>query len=384
MSDASGPRLLKAGEFDEVMALLDRYFNYERGGMAARLPFVYDPDRPERHAVITVDGEIVSHVACTPQRLVAGDAAVDCWGIGGVATAKPHRGNGYMGELLAFWLDRMDEVDVPLSDLGGDRRRYGHFGWERAGSEVAFTISERYAPDSAAVEGDGEVRTYEGSDELLDGLCRLHGEHELRVERDRERSRTIYDKRGLETLCYGDDGELRAYLCLSRESRERTIREFGGDSGGVIALLAHLFEHYDLPELRAYAHPEHPLSGTFARYAGRWRVAPSRSLTIRDLPRLVEAYAGRLERKWERAARVAEGEFTLGIEGDPTGVRLSYGPKSLSVETVTGGDVDHALDRRTACRLLFGRGWEVPNHVGDSVLDAVFPLEFYIWPLERV
>ncbi|MCL7417570.1 MAG: GNAT family N-acetyltransferase, partial [Halalkalicoccus sp.] len=120
MATESEPRLLRSDEFDELTALLDRCFAYERGGMAARFPFVYDPERPERHAVVEVDGEIVSHAACIPESLLVGaGATVDCCGIGGVATAKPHRGDGYMSALLEFWLDRIDADDVSLTELGG-------------------------------------------------------------------------------------------------------------------------------------------------------------------------------------------------------------------------------------------------------------------------
>lgn len=382
MADAE-PRLLHPGEFDELMTTLDRYFSYERGGMAARLPFVYDRDRPERHAVITVDGTIVSHVACVPQTFVVGESAsVECHGIGGVATTKPHRGNGYMTALLEFWLDRMADGDVPLAELGGNRERYGHFGWERAGREARYRITPRSAPENGT---DGDVTVYDGGDDALGTLRALHGEHDLRVRRDRETARAIYGQRGLETLISSDErGDPRAYVCLSRESRDRTIREFGGTAAGIEALVSYLFEWYDLDSLTAYTHPTHPLDDRLVAMSTWWRTQPPRLVNVRDLPGLLEAYASPLERRWERLPRVLEGELTLGIDGEGTAARLAYGPDGLAVVGVDD-DPELQLSRRAAARLLFGAGGRQESVAAEyPVLDALLPLDYYVWHTEHV
>lgn len=383
MSAKSGPRLLRPGEFEELTALLDRCFAFERGGMAARLPFVYDPDRPERHAVVEVDGEIVSHVACVPESLVIGtDATIDCCGIGGVATAKPHRGNGYMSELLEFWLDRLDADGVPLAELGGDRQRYGRFGWERAGRELVYTITSRSAPEPTL---DGAVAVYDGSAADFETIRRLHRRRSLRVDRDRRVARSVYDQRGLETILYRDEGgDLRAYVCLSREGRDGELREFGGDEAGIETLLSELFARIDLNALAVYAHPTHAHTELFERYAAKWRFRPPRLANVRDLPAVVTACADPLERRWTRRSIGWEGELTLGIESDGTAVRLTADSDRLTIEPVSAVP-ELAMDRREAARLLFGgncrRGTIAEEY---PLLDALFPLEYYVWPTERV
>lgn len=381
MSTVDGPRLLRPGEFDELMALLDRYFHYERDGMAARLPVVYDRDRPERHAVIAVDGEIASHVACVPETLSVGeDATIECRGIGGVATAKPHRGNGYMSRLLEFWLERMADEGVSLSELGGNRERYGRFGWERAGREVVYTVTERSAPDRSA---DGTVTVYDGDDGDLSLLRSIHGDEPYRVVRDRETARAVYGQRGLETLVYRD-GETTAYVALSRESRNRSIREFGGDAAGLEALVAALFERYDLAELDAFVPPRHPHNECFGRLSSRWKTRPPRSLNVRSLPALCSSFADQLERRWERRPLALEGSLSLGIAGDEGCVRLTYDPDSFAVEPASC-EPDLSLSRRTATRLLFGgAGRAATLRNAHPILEAVTPLEYYVWHSERV
>lgn len=383
MSAKSGPRLLRTGEFEELTALLDRCFAFERGGMAARLPFVYDPDLPERHAVVEVDGEIVSHAACVPESLAVGaDATIDCCGIGGVATAKPHRGNGYMSALLEFWLDRLDADGVPLVELGGDRQRYGRFGWEPAGRELVYTITPRSAPEGSF---DGELVVADGSDDVLESVRQLHRAHSLRIHRDRETARLVYGQRGLETFLYRDaSGDPRAYGCLSREQRDRELREFGGDAVGMEALLSALFGRIDMDTLTVFAHPSHPRAELFENHASKWRLRPPRLLNVRDLPAVVGAYAGLLRRRWERDSIACEGDLTLGIDGDETAVRLTWEPNRLDIEVVAD-DPSLLVDRREAARLLFGGNCRRERLADEyRILDALFPLECYLWHTQHV
>lgn len=382
MPAINGPRLLESTEFDELMTVLDRCFSYERGGMAARFPYVYNPEYPERHAVMTINGEIVAHVACVPETLSIGDGnTVSCSGIGGVATAKPQRGNGYMSRLLEFWLDRTDEQEVPLVELGGDRKRYGRFGWELAGRDVIYTID----PGSVfAMSTEGDVSVYRGDEPTLRALRRLHRRDPLRIVRDGETARTIYDQRGLETLVYNDGEGAQAYLSFSRTGRRRSIREIGGDIEGIESLLAYLFERYDSETLSAYVHPTARYNELLGMVASRWRTQPSRLLNVRDLAVLTQAYAPILERRWNRCSSTAEGTITLGIDGDETAIRVAYGPGSLSV-TPLESNPELVLDRRAMTRLLFG-GEGRMNRLKSAypVLDALFPIDYYVWYSERV
>lgn len=383
MPEIAGPRLLRSDEFDDLMSLLDRYFAYECGGMAARLPFVYDRQRPKRHAVITVDDQIVSHAACVPETLRIGTGVtVECCGIGGVATAKPHRGNGYMSRLLEFWLERMADDGVPLAELSGNRERYGHFGWERAGREITYSITARSAPD---VPIEGEVRAYDGTSSDLNTLLSLHRQDPLRVERDRERAQVIYGQRGLETFVYAEsDADTRAYVSLSNESRDWTIREFGGDSKGLQVLVSYLFNWYDLNTLTVYAHPTHPHNKLFHEISSSWRTQPPRLLNILDFSALLTSYAEPLKRRWKQSELAGKGTLTLGVEGSQTAVRLAYDSDDLAIETVEDNP-DLSMNRRAATRLLFGAGGchELPSSE-YSVLDVLLPLEYYVWRTEYV
>ncbi|WP_323173421.1 GNAT family N-acetyltransferase [Natrialba sp. PRR66] len=382
MADTESPRLATADDFHEMTALLDRHFAYERYGMAARLPFCYDSERSERHAIIEKDGEIVSHIAAIPQTLVVGEGTVECWGIGGVATDKRYRGNGYMSQLLEFWLDRMDDAGVPLSELSGNRQRYNHFGYENAGAELRYTISKRSFATTPEPAVDTVV-THDGSDAHLEVLRGIHGQEPYRVRRDRERSRITFGQRGLETLLYKDDSD-PAYLSLTRESRSRTIKEFGGSEHGLEALLGHVLAMYDLNDLTACVHPRHPLDDVFHRHSRFWQQRPHRKLNIRDLSALLEAFEGQFERRWRDGDRTETGEISLALEEEEAAVQLSYGPGRVTVERVAD-DPDLSLDRISMTGLLFGfHDRKRTLRQQDPFLEATLPLQFYIWPTEHV
>lgn len=390
MSDPDGPRLATPEDYPEMTALLDRYFAKERGGMEARLPFAYDRERCDRHAIVVEDGRVVSHVAAVPQTLSVGSDDVECWGIGGVATDRRYRGEGHMRSLMEFWLDRMDEQDVPLSDLSGDRQRYGHYDYEMAGTECRFRIDDRsYDGEPTAAE---RVVSLDDTDDLHSTVREIHEAEPHRVVRDWTESRTVLGKRGLETLVYLPDAATAsgqaddagpAYVSLTMESRSRVVEEFGGSADSFDRLLGHLLAVYDLDELTVRAPPWHSLEPVLARHSRFWSARPHRKLRICDFPAVLNAFGAQLEERWVESGHTEAGEVVLGVE-DGGSVGIGYGPDGVSVESATGA-ADVELDRRTVTSLLFGMEGRCSElRSGDPFLESVLPLRFFVWPSEHV
>lgn len=374
MVDIEGPRLARPDEFPPMMELVDRCFHCERGGMAARLPFVYDEKYPEHHAVILRDGRIVAHAAAIPQMLAVGDGTVDCRGIGGVATDRRYRGEGYMGDLIRFWLD---QVDVPLLELGGDRQRYGHFGWENGGREFRYRVTERSLPGTTP---SVSVQRYNDHSDVLDTLHEIHEEDPYRVDRDHETSAQVFGSRGSETLFAG--GDESGYLIFDREDSDAYVTEFGGTARGVKGLLGTVFDRFDVDALTVLTPPRHRLNSVLKQVSASWKCTVLRKLNVRDLPSLLNGFESQMARRWTRR-ETGRGELTFGIDGDPDAVRLRYGDK-FAVERTTD-DPEISFDRREMTQFLFGCPDQMFNQrEAHPVLDIVFPLKYYIWTSERV
>lgn len=377
MTEAEGPRRARPEEFEELARTADWFFDFEAGGYRARWPQAFDDSEPLPHAIVRVDGEIVSHVAAIPQTLVVGETELECWGITGVGTLPPHRGNGHMGQLLSFWVEQMDAQDVPLSDLNGDRLRYNRYGWELAGREAFYRMSGRLFDGEPTVAD--AVRPYAGTAADRAFVREIHEREPLRIVRDEGDYVERFDKRGIETLLYDVDGE-RAYVCFERENSSREVTEFGGDERGVETLLGHVLVAYDTDTVVVRAHPEHESTRLFRTLADRWRIEPHRLLNVRDLRAVVAAFAPRLTDRWR--PRFGEGTVTLGIEGGEA-VALQYGPEGVTASPCKS-DPDVELDRLAMTRLLFGAAADRPGVDADSFLAAALPLSFYLWRTDAV
>lgn len=375
MADIDGPRRARPDEFPELLDLIDRCFRQRRGGMADRLPFVYNAGHPERHAIVRQDGEVVAHAAAIPQTFAVGGGEVACAGIGGVATDPRYRGNGHMSALLEFWLE---ECDDPLFELGGDRVRYGRYGWENGGQEFRYRITSRTLPDSLP---DLEVSAYDGSDEQLAFLRGLHAEEPYRVKRSPSQSARVYDRTDTETLL--TTGPDPAYLSVDRTSSDATVREFGGSARGIEGVLGKAFDRLALDAVTVFTPPGHELNPTFRQASAGWQQTPFRKLNIRDLEGALSGFAPQMARRLGDRG-VSPTSVTLGIAGDDDPVRIQYDGERVTVER-TDDEPTVSLDRRELVLLLFS----YREHLSDlrdrhPLLDAVCPLTYYIWPAERV
>ena len=371
-----GPRLADSAELPEILALADRCFNRTRGEIGAQWSHCYDADRPERHAVIYADGELVSHAACVENTLVVGDARLPYWGLSGVATDPRYRGRGHMTRLVEFWLDRMDH---PLASLGGDRQRYGRFGWELVGCQRIYRVTDRSLDADPPAE---HVERFDGSSKAVEFVLDLYRTQRFRVERDPEALRTRFGRSHLETVLYTEPGA-EAYLTFTRGGREVRVVEVNGAEVGVRALLAHVFDAYAKSTLNCALHPSDPLNPLFGSpdVSASYRTRPLRFLNIRDLPRVLEVFEGRLEQQWrEKGSPDTAGELTLGIEGDEDAARLAW-DDGVTVERISG-EPDLELDRRDAARVVFGPVETV--EIGHSFLEAVTPVPFAIPMPDRV
>lgn len=382
MSSAiDGPRLARPEEFRETMALTERCFGFDRGGLERRMPHCFDEARPDRHAIVKRDGAVVSHVACVPATLRAGGATVECPGIAGVATDPDHRGSGYMTRLLEFWLDRLDSWDVPLVELEGDRLGYGRFGWENAGREDRYRITDRsFAAESV---GTATVRRYRDPPDL-EPIMEIHERERYRVVRDRRRYERLFDQQDLETLIA--DGDRSAYLSY-RGTDPASVVEFGGSREGVATLLAAVLE--SATELEVYTHPHHPLVPLFCDVATGWETVPHRKLNVLDLPGTLEAYEPLLADRWSTIVDdfgTVSGSVTLAIDEPSTteAATIRYDDTGVRVERTTR-EPDVTLDRSTMTRLLFGSPdacW--PIRCSRPFMRTVLPLEYYFWRTETI
>lgn len=178
---------LTAADFEEAMDLLNYAFAFSHGphDFPALLPKVYRPT--DRHMgcnyAIRRGGRLAAMAGVFPLVWRVGGAALRVAGIGGVSTHPRHRGAGLMTTLMRHCVRESRAAGYALSFLTGRRRRYGHFGYERCGTDLRFTL-ERDDLQAAGVGGTRiGFRRLTGGDPLLPDAIRLHAGQRLRCER---------------------------------------------------------------------------------------------------------------------------------------------------------------------------------------------------------
>lgn len=203
-------RFVQEDEIEKLQRFLERCYGHCRDYFLRYHP-VLQEIAPDCSLILDQDGDILSHVGVYPLNLEVGPAQVMCGGIGGVASAMEHRGQGYMAQLMQASIRHMREMGWPLSVLWGDRQRYGHLGYETCGVKYILRITRR-SLERAGIKPSTTVREVDKSSPVI-------------IERLRQLSAAV--EFGVERPKLG--------LLLSRP----TIRVFMGDEGYLISTREH-------------------------------------------------------------------------------------------------------------------------------------------------
>lgn len=132
-------------EYDALLSLLDKVFGFpskRTEGFLDLLPKLYKKEYTptENNLVLEYNGELVGAVGMYERYISVGGEKLKAIGIGNVACREDMRGGGVMTKLMKAATSEIISRNADLSDLGGRRHRYGHFGYECAGRAYNFDI----------------------------------------------------------------------------------------------------------------------------------------------------------------------------------------------------------------------------------------------------
>ncbi|MDK1032431.1 MAG: GNAT family N-acetyltransferase [Planctomycetia bacterium] len=403
-----GPLRATLDDFDTIIELVDVCFPGDRltGGMLARWPHCYIR-RPEklRNSIIMKDGRrVISFVGVIDQSLVVGGDELRIAGISGVATHPKYRGKGFMAKVLSAVRRVMRKDGYAVSDLGGDVQRYGAFGWELAGRCWNFQITPRSFlwEDSGAQSAgtaaaqlqvslakDIAARQCDGLDQIIE----LHQQSQTPIlKRSWELSQTVFGRIGKKVwTARNPRGELVAYLAATPgDDSTYSIDEFGGQSAGVEAILAHLIRDLKAEALTVRSPIRDAMNETFFRLSTAWQVACMRLVKLVDITRTLKGFASQLAERCRD--RKLSGRHVVHFDVTRTAQQCTmefsaHGAKVLLQDEPPADAPVIALTEREMTRLLFGPG--SPSTVAllpkeAKFLDALLPLDFYISGLESV
>jgi predicted N-acetyltransferase YhbS len=136
---------LGAADFEEAVDFLNLVFGtHGPHDFELLLPKLYrrDDECMGWNRAVKEGGRIRAIVGLFPLSWQVGDTQLKMGGIGGVSSHPRCRGAGYMKALMLDCVDTMRREGQHLSWLGGQRQRYGYFGYERCGVGLEYRVSK--------------------------------------------------------------------------------------------------------------------------------------------------------------------------------------------------------------------------------------------------
>ncbi len=387
VASLTGPMRASLEDIDSLIQLLDECFPRDRalGGMLPRWPHCFRKENIRNSLIIKDGTKVVSHVGCVDQTVMLERGKVRVAGISGVATKPEYRGMGLMTKILLYTEDFLKQQGYALSDLGGDRQRYGHFGWELAGRVWQFNLTARSLA-SQDEPGGYEVLRYSATPDEVDRTLALNRRQRIGVRRDRKLHSLLLGRLGKEVLLAKKKRVIQAYAVIERQEKWAHVGEFAGATDGVHSILVHLVglgaESISVPSPWS-----HPANEMLMGVSSSWQVNCLRNIKIIDLLATVEAFSAQICKRYRDLGLVSTRTLTFGIEGEPHAVKVRFSRRGTKARQVPVGKDAIVLPRREMAQFLFGP-WS-PGAIADlradaRFLDGLFPLDFHIWHNEMV
>jgi len=345
---------LRADDFEDAMDFMNLVFSAHGPiDFTQILPVLYQPDDELMgyNWAVRENGRIRAVVGSFPMQWQLGDTTLEVAGIGGVSSHPRARGAGYMRQLMQHCVQRMRDEKKHLSWLGGQRQRYGYFGYEKCGTAHTFSLDKSnlrhvYAGTTSAIR----FRALAAGDSThVKSAKALYDAQPFRRLRPLESFHSMLCSwRYRPQIALASDGRMLGYLVASPNGD--TISELFAVEEG----------RPDLEIARAWTEQQ---SGHGVRFT-----LPPWHRLVRPLGQSAESFSTGTTGNWQvfdwvttlnallkvRAAMgpLVDGKTVVAIEG--------YGPISLEVAggeavcTRSDAAADLSVDACTAHRLFFG------------------------------
>ncbi len=363
----------ETNDYQAIQRFLEDAYGHSWNFFPLFYPSVWRKETTDfRHILLVREkGQILSLVRIFPLKLILGKVTLPVAGIGGVATSPRDRGRGYMTALMNQAVQIMHQEGFPLSILWGDRHRYCHFGYENAGTVLEVQIGARGLQKISTPELP--VHRYLGEKKVLARIYSLYQENPFRKERTLEEMSRLQERSGLLTYYVEQEKQL-AYISFSGERTANAVFEFGGRAHLLVTILKYYQARFGVPTFVLSYPGVESVPEEILQVASCWWFKTAGMLRIVDLKKLLQCYRLYLEDVFPEKGEIIfkrGGQQALKLSREKGKLSIKNGryPESLS------------LSEEQLTRLLFGPGnWLQQN----TVARQIFPLPFFVWPLDHI
>ncbi len=333
--------------------------------------------------IVKEDDEIKAAIGCYPNEVVAAGRKLKVMGIGNVAVTRDCRGKGYMIDLMNMALDVMKEEDYDYSLLGGQRQRYGFFGYEPAGYSYGFYVGKGNARRILGKEAESGYTVREVTENDTEVISRIKAINEADASyavRSEEMMVDILQSwRNVPYAAF--DGEVfKGYFVASRYGKN--VCELKAEKlEDTLRLIMSALEFCEKEEIHFCL----PVFDTercdyMSKICGNSNIYNTDMINIMNFGRFIEAF---LSIKAERM-NLCSGTLNVLIHGYKTDESLAITVDGKNVTVMpTDAKPDFELEHRDAIRFLLGLYSKERNEL-PAFAQGWFPLDFYAAGLDNV
>ncbi len=345
---------LRGEDFEDAIDFMNLVFGAHGPiDFAQLLPALYQPT--DEHMgwnwAVREDGRIRAVVGSFPMQWHLGETTLEMAGIGGVSSHPRARGAGYMRQLMQHCVERMHEEKKQLSWLGGQRQRYGYFGYEKCGTEHSFSLDKTnlrhvYGSETSSIH----FRELQANDRThIQGAIELHSAQPFRCLRASERFHSLLCSwHHRPHIALAPDGRMIGYL-VANQSGDLVSELFAVEEGQPDLQIARAWvEKQSGNSVRFELEPWHRLVPQLGQLAESFSTNATGNWQIFDWVSTLDA----LMKVRATMGPLVAGEVVIEIEG--------YGVLALQAEgesarcSASTKPVDLIVDAFTAHRLLCG------------------------------
>ena len=204
---------------NDIIDFIDFVFSkaHRPHDFATLLPKLYgaQADTTAHHFLIKEDGKILAAILAYPVEMTIAGKTLMTIGVGSVSVHPRARGRGFMDDLLAAVDEHAKAYNADFAVLGGDRQRYGYYGFDLAGCQLNATLmrhNARHAFKDADMAGLSLVPM---ADEHVDFAASLHAAQPSFCERSKETFITILKNWNNNPMAILRDGKMIGYCVIN-------------------------------------------------------------------------------------------------------------------------------------------------------------------------
>lgn len=372
----------------KLIAFLDEVFftdDPEERDFLNLLPKCYkDKYRPAYNNFVVQDknGEFRSAIGSFYNDMTIGDEQIKACCIGNVAVGKNYRSMGYMIELMELSVEDMLKNGVDVAYLGGQRQRYGYFGFESSGTSYRFDFSRSaYKHALKAMPCGLDIEKLSPNDEeSIANIEKIYSKLPIRSNRKPESYFDVLCSWRDRPYILKDNGDFVGYFVL--DYTKNNVNEFGTvDSKYYPNLVAAVMEKTEALQVGFIVAPfETEKLNFFTENADGFNVEGCEMILVYNFEKVIRAYLGAKA----RYAKLCDGAFTVLIHG-------KYGDEKLRIEVVDNkvkvekfdGKADYELSHHAATRVFFSN-LPADREAFPANIQQWLPLHVFLFPSDTM